>query len=112
MRLTSSWGMQIAETNRLVDELANRLRSTGHYVRTGYDPYSNRTLSLSYYSNSAQAKAVAEQIQSHVAQFLAYKGNAPIEPIVTYVGDTYPYVPSENIEVYLPSLQKVPATRP
>jgi tetratricopeptide (TPR) repeat protein len=92
----------------MVDELANSMRTAGQNVRTNYDSFPAEPLSVGYYSDSAQARTQAEQIKADVTRLVAEKTNIQIELRVIYQGDNHPYVPSENIEVYLPPLQKAP----
>ncbi len=89
-----------------VEAIGDSLQKNGFHVQSKDLVRGSLYRDVRYYSRGNIANA--EKIRSIVADTLANqsKSNVKMDLKVIYFGDTYPYVPRDAIDVWIPSLQK------
>ena len=89
-----------------VEAIGDSLQKNGFHVQSKDLVRGSFDRDVRYYSPGN--KANAEKIRSIVADTLANqsKSNVKMDLKVIYLGDRYPYVPRDAIDVWVPSLQK------
>jgi len=95
-----------AKDGTAVEAIGDSLEKNGFHVQSKDLVKGSGYRDVRYYSRGNIANA--EKIRSIVADTLANqsKSNVKMDLKVIYFGDTYPYVPRDAIDVWIPSLQK------
>src|SRR6266849_2694910 len=95
-----------AKDGTAVEAIGDGLEKNGFHVQSKDLVKGSGYRDVRYYSRGNIANA--EKIRSIVADTLANqsKSNVKMDLKVIYFGDTYPYVPRDAIDVWIPSLQK------
>jgi tetratricopeptide (TPR) repeat protein len=91
----------------VINDISKSLKDSGYNVEAKELIVTQTGGEVLYYSFAPETKASAEKIRDVVAQTLADKSKLKLDLVVSYKGKDAPYVPRENIEVWLPPLQKL-----